>query len=107
IEVSQYRSPHVAQQAQQIGVEARRGRAVDHPVIVGERQGQDQPGDELLAIPYRARARATYAEDRNLGRVDDRREIRAADATQARYRKTSALHVGGTKLAFARLRGQL
>src|SRR5207302_320779 len=46
--------------------------------------------------------RARDAENRDLGRVDDGREGRAADAAEARDRETAALHVRGRKFAGAR-----
>src|SRR5205814_2426125 len=107
VRLLQHHAPHVAEKRDQVTVEARRGRAVDHAVIPGQRQRQDQPGVELLAVPYRSHARAAHAEDRDFGRSDDWREVRAADAAQARDREAAALHVRGAELAFARLGGEL
>src|SRR5215470_6031906 len=104
---SEHDPPHVAEQRNEVCVEPRRRGAVDHAVVVGERQRQDQPRRELLAVPHRTRARAAYAEDRDLGRVDDGSEIRSAYAAEARNREATALHVGRTQLALARLGRQI
>src|SRR3954469_6308719 len=42
-------------------------------MVVGERQRHHQAGYELRAVPDRLHRRAGDAEDRDLGRVDDRR----------------------------------
>ena len=86
--------------------EARGGGAVDHAVVVGERERQDQARHELAPVPDRLRLRARGAEDRDLGRVDDRREERAADAAERRDRERRARHLGRAELALARLAGQ-
>ena len=74
--------------------DARAQRAVDDAVIVGERQRQHEPRRELLAVPHRLHRRLRNAEDGDLGRIDDGREQRAADAAQARDGEPRALHVG-------------
>ena len=81
--------------------------AVDHPVVVGERQRQHQARRELVAAPHRPQPRARDAEDRDLGRVDDRREGGAADAAQARDREAAALEVVELELLVARPRAHL
>ncbi len=81
-------------------------RAVDHAMVVGERQRHHQARRERLAVPHRLGGALRHAEDRDFRRVDDRRERRAADAAQARDREAAALHVGRAELAFARLRGE-
>src|SRR5262245_51234283 len=84
---------NVRQHRDQEGGEARRGGAVDHAVVVGERERKDQTGLEdvfaLLALSGKGRfqSRARDAEDRHFRRVDDRREGGAADAAQARDRE--------------------
>ncbi len=50
---------------------------------------------------------AADAEDRDLGRVDDRREVAPADPAQRRDREAPAAHVGRRELAVARLLRQL
>src|SRR4029453_16022961 len=76
-------------------------------MVVRKRQRQHEPRRKGLAVPYRLRLRFRYAEDRDFGRVDDRRERGAADSAERADRKAAALHVGGAELAFARLRGEL
>ena len=97
---------HVGEQCREIGGEARRRGAVDHAVVVGEGQRHHQARRERLAVPYRFGHAFRHAEDRDFGRVDDRRERRAADAAEARDREAAALHLGRTELALARLRRQ-
>src|SRR5690606_27433224 len=72
---SKHRATEVGQQLRQVGVEPRRRRAVDHAVVVRQRQRHDQPGHELLPVPDRATDRTAHAEDRHLRRVDDRGEV--------------------------------
>ena len=87
--------------------EPRGGRAVDHAVVVGQRQRHHQARHELATVPDRLHRRARDAEDRDLGRVDDRRERRPADPAERRDRERAALHVAGHQLAVARLARQL
>ena len=47
------------------------------------------------------------AENRDLGRIDDRRERRAADTAEARDRETCTLQLAGFELAIARQQRQL
>ena len=75
--------------------------AVDHAVIVGKRERQHQARLEFLSVPNGAHRRADDTEDRDLGRVDDRREAGAADAAEARDRERRALHVGRRDLPLA------
>src|SRR5690606_26970983 len=100
---SKHGAAEVRQQLRQVGVEPGRRRPVDHPVVVGQRQGNHQPGRELLATPDWPANRATYAEDRDLGRVDDRREVGPPDAAEAGDREGAALHVLGREPSLARL----
>ena len=65
-------------------------RAVDHAMVVGQRQRQHQARHELPCRPTPASSRdLRHAEDRDFGRVDDRRERGAADAAQRRDREAS------------------
>ena len=48
-----------------------------------------------------------HAHDRDLGRVDDRREVDAADAAERADREGAALHLVGLELAVARQLGEL
>src|SRR5437879_5014649 len=90
VRLLQHHAPHVAEKRDEVTVETGRRRAIDHAVVEGQRQRQDQSRVELLAVPYRSRARAAHAEDRDLRRIDDRREVRAADAAQAGDREAAA-----------------
>src|SRR5262245_15342229 len=103
----QHHPPEVGEELRKVDVEPRRGRAVDHAVIPRERERPDQPRGELLAVPHRPRRRAAHAEDCDLGRVDDRREVRAADAAEARDRERAALHVARLELTVARELGEV
>src|SRR5438105_3122388 len=89
--------------------EARAIGAVDHAVIIGQRQRQDQARLKMLALGviHGLETGARYAEDSHFRAIDDRREGRAADAAQARYGKAATLHFLDLELAFARLGGQL
>ena len=91
----------------QVRREARGERAVDDAVVVGERQRDHQPRHELAPVPDRLHRRARDAEDRDLGRVDDRREARAAEAAEGGDRERPARHVRRAELALARLARQL
>src|SRR6266852_3418328 len=51
--------------------EARRVGAVDHAVVVGEREREHQPRLELGAVPDRLQAAPGDPQDRDLGPVDD------------------------------------
>ena len=97
---------HVGQDAGQVGREARGERAVDDPVVVGERQRQHQPRLELRPVPDGLHRRARRAEDRDLRPVDDRREERPADPAEAGDRERRVLHVGQLELALAGGAGQ-
>src|SRR5512138_3882440 len=96
---SQQRPPEVREHAREIRDEPRRLRAVDDAVIVRERQRQHQPRRERLSVPYRLHRAARHAEDRDLRRIDDRRESRAPYAAERADREAPALHVGGAELA--------
>src|SRR6267378_8034591 len=62
----EHRPAHVGEQLREIGGEAGRRGAVDHPVIVGERQRQHEPRHELRAVPQRLVRALRDAEDRDL-----------------------------------------
>src|SRR5712691_2125871 len=80
--------------------------AVDRTVIVRERQRQHQARHELAVPVHRFHARSRDAENRQFGRVHDRREVRAADASQIRNTEAAALHFLERDLAVARFRGE-
>src|SRR3712207_4712023 len=106
---SEHQPPHVFEQGAELPREPRRQRPVDDAVVVGHEDRQHQPRREGpgLGVPHRRLLRAHHAEDRNLRRVDDRREGGAADAAQAGDGEGAALHVGGRELAVARLLGEI
>src|SRR5690606_38606071 len=89
------------------GREANRVGAVDHAMIVRQRQRQHQTRHELAVLIDRTPLAARDAEDRDLRRIDDRREERAADAAEARDGEYAALHLVGLELPFAGPRAQL
>src|SRR4051812_46619757 len=100
---SQDQAANVLKHGAEVTGEAGRERAVDHPVIVGQRDRLHQAGPELGSVPHRRHLRAHDAEDRSRGGVEDWRESRPADAAKARDREARALHVGYAELAVARL----
>src|SRR5690606_3763160 len=61
----------------------------------------------LAVLIDRTPLAARDAEDRDLRRIDDRREERAADAAEARDGEYAALHLVGLELPFAGPRAQL
>ena len=91
-----------AQEADAVG-------AVDHPVIVGQRQRQHEARREAAGrlVVDRLHPRARDAEDRDFRRVDDRREVGAADAAEVGDAEAAALHFLERDLAAARLLRQL
>src|ERR1700722_5276537 len=100
---SQQDAAHVLDHAGELAHEARRRRAVDHPMIVGEAERQHEPRDKGLAVPDRRHFRAHDAENGDFRRIDDWRECRAADAAEGGDREGRALHLGGRELAIAGL----
>src|SRR6266705_4702212 len=102
IPASQEGPAEVGQDRGEIRGEARRGGAVDDSVIVGERQGQNQPRNESPVLEHRPHLGPGHAQDRDLGRIDDRREPRAADAAQAGDAEGASAHIVGLELLFPR-----
>ena len=76
-------------------------------VVPAQDERQHQARLERLAVPARLGRAAADAEDRDLGRVDDRREVAAADAAERRDREAPAAHVARRQLAVARLLREL
>ena len=72
----------VAQYLTQVDVETGRSGAVDHAVVPGQAQGQHQTGLEGFAVPHGLDRGAADAQNGNLRRVDDGREVTPANATQ-------------------------
>ena len=99
--------PKVAFVPQLIGIpyfnamEAGGKRAIDDAVVVGNAQRQHQARLEGLAVPHRLHLRAHDAEDCDFRRVDDGREVGAADAAEAGDGEGGTLDVGGCDLAVA------
>src|SRR5690606_1844802 len=87
---SEQHAAHVRDELREVRGEARGGGAVDDAVVVAQRQRQDEPRRELLAVPHRLRRRLRYAEDRDFRRIDDRRERGAADAAERADREAAA-----------------
>src|SRR2546425_4019935 len=52
VRLLQHHAPHVAEKRDEVTVETGRRRAIDHAVVEGQRQRQDQSRVELLAVPY-------------------------------------------------------
>src|SRR4051812_47214843 len=78
------RPAQVAEHLREVRAEARALGAVDHAVVVGQAQRHHEPRDELGPVPHGSALGLGHAEDRHLGRVDERREAGAADAAEAR-----------------------
>src|SRR3954471_47137 len=104
---SQQGAAQVGEHLHEMRAEARALGAVDDAVVVGQAERDHQPRAELAAVPHRLRRRLRDAQDRDLGRVDQRREPRPADAAEARDRERAALHVARLELPLARRARQL
>src|SRR6185369_8540667 len=99
---SEQHAPQIGEHIGEEHVEAGRGGAVDDAVVPRQRERQDQARLVLLAIAgHLLPVALADAHDRDLGRVDDRREVDAADAAQRADREGAALHLVGLELAFA------
>src|ERR1700704_1642949 len=72
--------------------------AINQPVIVRERERQNQARLKFVVDPFGFHPRTREAENRNLGMIDDRRKSRAADSTEIRDRKRAARHFFGRQL---------
>src|SRR6478672_123194 len=103
----QHGPTHVGQQLCEIGGETRGCGAVDHAMVVAQRQRHDQARLEGLAVPDRLRLRLRHTEDRDFGRIDDRGEPGAADPAQRTDGEAAALHLLRLELAVARQRGEI
>ena len=68
-------------------------------MVVGQRQRQVEPRNELAVARHGFDDAARHTEDRDLRRIDDRREEAAADAAETRDREHAALDVVGAQLA--------
>src|SRR5579871_6845258 len=83
----------VRQQLSEVDVEARGRGAVDDAVVPAQGQRQRQARHELLAVPDGLGVALAHAHDRDFRRVDDRREVGAADASERRDAEAAAAHV--------------
>ena len=81
----------------QVRREARRLRTVDPAMVGRQRQRQQQPRLEGRAVPLRLVIGLRQTEDRDFGRVDDRREERAADAAQRIENAVDKAYASGLK----------
>src|SRR5258706_13925894 len=93
--VSQEGAADVGEDRGQVGREARPGRTVDDAMVVGERQRQHQPRNEGTVLVHRPQLQSRHAENRDFGRVDDRRERRSADPAEAGDAEGAAAHAVG------------
>src|SRR5262245_13285459 len=100
-------TPHVGKEACEIDVEARRRRAVDHAMVPRQRERLNEARHCPRAVPDHLMERPARSHDGDLRRVDNWREIGAADATETRYGEGTALHLIGLELAFARELGEI
>src|SRR5882672_6065777 len=64
--------------------------AINQPVIVRERERQNQARLKFVVNPFGFHPRTREAENRKLGMIDDRRISGAADSTEIRDRKRAA-----------------
>src|SRR4249920_2432581 len=97
----------VFEQVTQLPGETGGQRAVDHSMVVGQRDRQHEPGDELRSIPDGGHLGPHHTENGHLWCVDDRREAGAADAAQTRDGERAALHVTRGQLAIASFLGDV
>src|SRR5690606_14454312 len=65
----QQHAAEIRQHLAEVGVEARRRRAVDDAVVVRQRQRQHQARLELLAVPHGLHLALRQAQDGDFGRV--------------------------------------
>src|SRR5688572_10630715 len=72
--LAQQKPAVVFEEVTQLPGEPRGQRAIDHPVVIRQRNRQHHPGDELRSAPDRRHLGAHHAENRSLGGVDDRRK---------------------------------
>src|SRR5580692_9604269 len=100
---SEQQAADVAELCGEERCEARGERAIDHAMVVRQRQRQDQPWREFLAVPDRLGCRLGDAEDRHFRRIDDRREAGATDTAERGDREAATGHLGWTELLVARL----
>ena len=75
-------------------------------MIVGEAERQDRSDGDLSIDRDRFGLPLADAQDRDLGRVDDRRKMAAADAALVRNRERAALQLLEGNLALAGLLGE-
>src|SRR6266567_4702777 len=101
ISYSCVRFAEVFERLNQVHRETRGAAAVNDPMIVGERERQHQSRLDLLVAHDCSRRPAAEAEDGNFGLVDDRSEMRAADAALVGDGERAPFQLFGRNLAGA------
>src|SRR5471030_160065 len=100
---SEKHAPQIGEQFGEMDVESRSGGAVDYAMVPGQRQRQCQARRPVLAVTgVLFPVALADAHDGHLGRIDDGREVDAADAAQRTDRERAALHLLRFELAVAR-----
>src|SRR5882724_8703442 len=66
--------------------------AIDQPVIVRERERQNQARLKFVVDPLRLHPRSRKAQNRNFGMIHDRRKSGAADSAKVGDRECAARH---------------
>src|SRR5829696_1012160 len=80
---SEHQAANVLQHMGEMARKPGRQSSIDHAVVIRDREWQHQARLEGLAIPDRRHSGADNPQDRNLGRVHERRERRAANSSEA------------------------
>src|SRR5712692_7547691 len=86
---------------------ARSIRTVNQAMVIGEREGKNQPRLKLSVNPLRFRSRPRKTQDRDLGVVHNRSKADSTDPAQIRNRESAAFHLYRRQLLLPRLLGQL
>src|ERR1700681_555226 len=81
--------------------------AIDQPVIVRERERQNQPRIEFVIHPLLLHPRTRKPQNRDFKMFHDRRESRAADSTKIVDGKCASFHLLRSELAVTRFLREL
>src|SRR3989454_3760326 len=81
--------------------------AIDQPVIVRERERQNQARLKFVIDPFGLHSRTRKSENRNFRMIHDWRESGAADSAQVRDRECAARHFLRSQFLVARFLGEL
>src|SRR5258706_5587752 len=81
--------------------------AINQPVIVRERERQNQAWLKFVVDPLGFHPRTREAEDRNFGMIHDWRKSSAADPAEIRDRERAARHLIRSQFLVLRLFGEL